>query len=66
MTAAVEGVIADEAALAGDQTQQGASRIMGALGGAWGEPGDTPEPPQSVLKSRTDSKQHRRLNAGRL
>jgi hypothetical protein len=62
MTAAVEGVIADEAALAGDQTQQGASRIMGALGGAWGHP----RTPQSVLKSRTDSKQHRRLNAGHL
>lgn len=42
MTAAVEGVIADEAALAGDQTQQGASRVMGAQGGAWGHPRNPP------------------------
>jgi len=41
MTEAVEGVIAAEAALAGDQTQQGASRIVGAQGVA----GDTPEIP---------------------
>ncbi len=39
MTAAVEGVIAAEAALAGDQTQQGASRLVGAQhGGGWGHP----------------------------
>jgi hypothetical protein len=42
MTEAVEGVIAAEAALAGDQTQQGASRIVGAQGGGWGHPRNPP------------------------